>query len=133
MPPKRIILASDYRLVREMLKRAIDRVESLQVVGEVSHLSEIDDSLKDTSADWVVISLPPDRGLPDYLDKLSGEHPDLRFMAVASDGSEVVMRWLEPHQAALRNSSLIELLSVLSSDDLQIPSSSWLPAVTTDH
>ena len=124
MPPKRIILASDYRLVREMLKRAIDRVEGLQVVDEVSHLNEIAQSLDNNTADWVVISLPPDKGMPAYLDKLSGDHPELRFMAVASDGSEVVLRWLEPHQAALNNSSLIELLSVLGSENLEIQTSS---------
>ena len=124
MPPKRIILASDYRLVREMLKRAIDRVEGLQVVDEVNHLNEIGQSLENNTADWVVISLPPDPGMPAYLDKLSGDHPELRFMAVASDGSEVVLRWLEPHQAALNNSSLIELLSVLGSENLEIQTSS---------
>jgi hypothetical protein len=122
MPPKRIILASEYRLIREMLKRAIDRVENLQVVDEVNHLSEIGDSLGVTPADWVVISLPPDKGIPAYLDKLSVDYPELRFMAVASDGSEVILRWLEPHQAALSNSSLLELLSVLSSEDLKIQS-----------
>lgn len=124
MPPKRIILASDYRLVREMLKRAIDRVEGLQVVDEVSQLNEIGQSLLETPADWVVISWPPDKGLPACLDQLSSDHPALRFMAVASDGSQVVLRWLEPHQAALNNSSLIELLSVLSSENLEILTSS---------
>lgn len=119
MSPKRIILASDYRLVREMLKRAIDRVDGLMVVDEINQLSEIGESLKETPADWVVVSLSPDQGLPDYLDKLSADYPELRFMAVASDGSEVILRWLEPHQAALNNSSLIELLTVLGSENVQ--------------
>ncbi len=124
MSLKRIILASDYRLVREMLKRAIDRVDGLMVVDEVDQLSEIGESLEKTPADWVVVSLPPDQGLPDYLEKLSIDYPELRFMAVASDGSQVILRWLEPHQAALNNSSLIELLSVLSSENMHYQTSS---------
>jgi len=124
MPPKRIILASDYRLIREMLKRAIDRVEDLQVVDEVNHLSNIAQTLEKTEADWVVISVLPDKGLPAYLEELSVMYPGVRFMAVASDGSEVILRWLEPHQAALSNSSLMELLSVLGSENLEIQTSS---------
>ena len=56
-PSYRIIIADDHPLFREGVKRIIDDVPSLEVVGEVGDGEELLAILPDTSADMVILDL----------------------------------------------------------------------------
>ena len=47
------------------------------------------------------------------MDNFIAIHPSVPFLAVASDGSKVKMKWLEIHEQELNGLSLGELIHVL--------------------
>ena len=110
---QRIILVNSSRLLREMLHVIFCKAEHLQVVREVSDEEELPSAIEGLEAEWLVISLPLDKGLPDWVDHYISEHPLLRLLAVSTDSSTVKMRWLEPHEESLEDLSLNDLIHIL--------------------
>ena len=114
MSEKRIILANGSRLVREMLNRILHKTENLEVVQEISNQEKLPNEIEESDAEWVIMSLPVDRGMPEWVDKYIVTHPNVRFMAVATDGSWVKTKWLEYHEEQLNNLSLKDFLHILN-------------------
>lgn len=113
MSEQRIILANGSRLVREMLNRIIHKTENLEVVKEISNHEKLPDEIEKHDAEWVVMSLPVNRKIPEWVDNYIVDHPRVRFMAVANDGSWVKTKWLESHEEELDNLSLKDLIHIL--------------------
>ena len=105
MSQQRIILANGSRLVREMLNRALLRADHLKVVKEITDHRNLPSAIERYDAEWVIMSLPIDSKVPEWVDAYMIEHPPVRFIAVSSDGSQVKMRWLESHEEELDNLS----------------------------
>lgn len=137
--PSRIILANETRLLREMLRRAIARSPYLQVVGEVTDRANLSSRVEETDAQWVIVSLLPDGGIPETAETLLMENPSVAILAVAPDGSQlrvgwtepcekaiavapdgspVKLRWTETHEKLLEDLSLEELITVLRKGSL---------------
>ena len=112
--PRRIILAIHSRLLKSMLQRAIARIPTLQVVGEVVVPSELSQMIEQTDAEWVVVSLTTEGQIPAIAGPLLSKHPSLRILAVANDGSQVKMKWVEPREEILDDLSLDDLITTLS-------------------
>jgi DNA-binding NarL/FixJ family response regulator len=113
MSEQRIILANGSRLVREMLNRILYKTENLEVVKEVTDNKNIPNAIEKHDAEWVVMSLPANHTIPDWVDTYIVDHPRVRFMAVADDGSWVKTKWLESHEEELDNLSLKDLIHIL--------------------
>ena len=113
MSEQRIILANGSRLVHEMLNRILLKTENLEVVQQVSNHKKLPDEIENSDAEWVILSLPVDSSLPKWIDTYIVEHPSVRFMAVANDGSWVKTKWLEYHEEELSNLSLRDLIHIL--------------------
>lgn len=113
MSEQRIILANGSRLVREMFNRILRKTENLEVVQEISDHKTLPNEIKESDAEWVIMSLPVDRKMPDWVDSYIVDHPRVRFMAVATDGSWVKTKWLEYHEEELDNLSLKDLIHIL--------------------
>jgi protease I len=132
--PSRIILAIRTRLLREMLGRAVARSPFLEVVGTVGHDTDLLTAVKQNRVDWVFVSLQPDGTLPQEAQRLLVTQPSVSVIAVAPDGSQLILAWTEPcdsviakrrdgsairlhwtesHQKALSDLSLGELISVV--------------------
>ena len=118
MSSRRIILAYRSRFLREILKRIIEKSTELELVGEINDIQNLSAEIRDKDADWVILSLPPNGKVPDYVDKLSKDHPSTKFLAVATDGSQVKMKWLEPQEMELVDFSLDQLMSLLRENHL---------------
>lgn len=114
--PRRIILADVPRFLREIFKRTFEQASGLWVVGEVADPSRLSSAIEQTGAQWVVVSLPPDGKMPAVVESLLAAYPSLRVLAVANDGSQIKMRWVEPHEQTLESLSLDELIAVLLAD-----------------
>lgn len=110
---RRIILTNGARLLLEMLKRAIDKASGLQVVGEITDLARLPSVIEQTGAQWVIMAFPPEGEMPEMAESLLTAYPSVRIMAVATDGSQVTMKWLESHERTLDGLSLDELIAVL--------------------
>ena len=115
MPEQRIILANGSRLVREMLKRILFKSDHFDVVREVTDQRELPSVIERTQPEWVILSLSLDNGVPAWVDSFMVDHPSVRFMALATDGSKVKMKWLEIHEQELNGLSLTELIQILES------------------
>lgn len=114
MNETRIILANSSRLLREMLNRVLLKAEHLEVVQEVTDPENLPGALDDLDVSWVIISLPPDSRMPNWIDSYIAEHPRVRFMAVANDGSWVKTMWLETREKELENLSLNQFIDILT-------------------
>jgi len=113
MKARRVILANESRLIREMLERVIKKVPDLEVVGHAADAVRLPSLLEETDAQWVIVSLLPDSKIPAVADSLLAEHSSLRVLAIAVDGSQVKAKWVEPHEKDLGDLSLEELIDIL--------------------
>ena len=113
MPEQRIILANGSRLLHEMLNRILVKTKNLEIVREIPDQRKLPTALEKSDAEWVIMSLPVEGALPEWTDTYMVEHPDVRFMAVAADGSWVKTKWMESHEEELDNLSLKDLINIL--------------------
>lgn len=113
MEPHRIILAHVPRFLREMLERAFAKVPGLDIVDEVTDLSQVSSAIAQTGAQWVIVSLPPGNQLSSLAGLLLAAHPSVRLVNVAADGSHVTMQWVEPREQTLDEFSMNELIALL--------------------
>jgi DNA-binding NarL/FixJ family response regulator len=125
---RRVLLANEPRLFREMLQRVMQNTPGLEVVGEVTDPHALRAAMGTTGAHWLVVSLTPDGELPAVVGELLVEFPSLCVLGVADDGSRAVIKWAEIHQESLNSLSLsqmIALLGIQSSLQLTPPYISW--------
>lgn len=114
MPPtKRIILVDGSRLLRGMLKRAIERDPQLNVVAEVDKMDQFPSVIQHANADWIFLTIPPEKAIPEVVDHTLHEHPELRLLVMSTDGSRLRMRWIETHETSLDQKNLKEIMDIL--------------------
>ncbi len=116
MKKRRIILVTEPRLLREMVERAIEKNPGLQIVAEVDNLNDLNQKIEETEADWVILFLQPGQAPPRQVKDLLSAFPSIRFLTIASDGSQVEMKWVEFHARALNRLSLEGLFTILNHD-----------------
>jgi DNA-binding NarL/FixJ family response regulator len=116
MSEHRIILADGSRLLREMLKRIFEKAEDLEVVGEVIDIKNLPHMIQEKKAQWVILSTPPEENAPRWIEAIISEHPDVRFLSVSNDGSEIKIKWYEPHEKTIRGLSLQDLITILQEE-----------------
>lgn len=114
MPPaKRIVLVDGSRLLRGMLKRAIERDDQLHVVAEVDQINKFSSVIRLADADWIFLILPPRTPIPEVINHTLREQPELRLLVMTTDGSRVRMRWIEIHETTLDQKNLGEIMAIL--------------------
>ena len=116
MSKQRIVLANDSRLLREMLNRVLLKTDRLKVVQEVAEQKDLPAALEQQEAEWVLLSLPADSQIPEWTEPYLKEHPLMRIMTIAADGSWVRVKWMESHEERITNLSLQDLIHILESD-----------------
>lgn len=110
---RRIVLANEPRLLREMLQRVVDKQPDLQVVSEVSDWAELPSTIERTEAQWVILPLLADGKMPAIVDSLLSTSPTLHILAVAMDGSRIKMKCGASEEEWLNNLSLDALIALL--------------------
>ena len=115
MSEQRIVLANGSRLLREMLKRILYKLDHFEVIREVTDQRELPSVIEHTQPEWVILSLSFENGVPAWVDGFMASHPSVRFMALAADGSRVKMKWLEVHEQELDGASLNDIIQILES------------------
>ena len=113
MSEQRVILANGSRLLRDMLKRILYKSDKLQVVREVNDPRDLASVVEQVHPEWVIVSLSFDNRLPTWVDSFLISHPAIRFMALATDGSKIKVKWLDVHEQELSGISLADLLKIL--------------------
>jgi hypothetical protein len=113
MSTQKIVLINESRLLRSILKRAIEKDNDLQVVAEVDDYKKIPPVIDNVDPNWIVLTLPPKESIPNVINTMLRDKPDLRCLVMAPDGSRVRMKWIETHDISLSEKNLEELLTIL--------------------
>lgn len=114
MSSHRIVLANEARFMRTALRRLLDKSDRLQVVAEVDDLDKISAAVERTQADWLLVSLPEENGLPNEILAALENFPDLRVLAVSQDGSRTRVEWLEQLDHETGGLSVAEFLKIFN-------------------
>jgi hypothetical protein len=97
-----------------MLKRVLARAPGLQVVGEVTDPAKLSSLIRETNAQWVIVSLWPEGLVPSAIESVVTENSSVRILGVAADGSQARIKRAESPEENLNNLSLGKLIAVLS-------------------
>lgn len=116
--PRRIILANQPRLLREMLSRVFAATPSLQVVGEVDNFVGLAELLTQVKAHWLIVTLDSEGQSPLRVSNAGTGLPTTSLMAISADGRQVEVQTAMAdggvHQYILYDVSLAVLLAILS-------------------
>jgi DNA-binding NarL/FixJ family response regulator len=113
MERQQIILANEPRLLRKLLARVFDKASGVQVVCEISDLAELPDAVERTDPQWMIVPLWQQGKLPGVVKSILAQHPSIKVMGMAANGSAVAIERPGTQEQPLRNLSLGDLLAVL--------------------
>ena len=112
-----IVLVGTTRFLPETFKRVIHKVDDLEVVCEAGSITGLPSVLSGTEAQWVVLFEARGDDLSEDVERVLRSTPRVRLLMVASDGSEIRMRWMEAHEQVMSISSVQDLVEVLRSEE----------------
>src|SRR6266536_1386545 len=116
MSTKRIILSNGSRLLREMLHRVINKADNLEVVQEVANHENLPFAIEIFDPEWVIISLPFNNNMHDWIDSCISNHPTVRFILLFPGENKIKMKWRETIEEDLSDVSLNDLIHMLEKD-----------------
>ena len=116
MSTKRVILANDSRLLREMLQRVIGRSGNLEVVQEMPSDEELPSAIERLDPECVILSLPRHGNADNWINACMTAHPYLRFIFFSPDSRSINMKWQASYEQDLTNLSLNDFLQILEKD-----------------
>jgi chemotaxis response regulator CheB len=105
--PMRILVANRPRLMREVILAALAGQPGIEIVGEVSDEAEILGQVRATLPDFLVIALDESEQRPAICDRVLGDYPGLRIIAVAPRKDRTLYFWasLDIHCADIESSA----------------------------
>jgi len=110
---QRIILINSSRLLGDLLRSIIGKVDHLEMVKEVSKYEELPAAIENTEAEWVLMSLPFDTSFPRWVEDHLAKHPSMRFLALFIGSRKVRLKWLESPEEQLEDPTLDDLIHIL--------------------
>jgi len=117
MPAERAVLVNGSRLMRDLLKRVIEKFTDIEVARELSNLDLLASVITATDANWLFIVLIPGDALPkELIEKLLLDHPKLRIVSFWTDGSHVKTEWLDHEERDFVGITLAELTTFLQKE-----------------
>ncbi len=93
MTAVRVLLANQPRLLRKMLRRAIENTSDVTIIGEAGELTRLLPLIEEAAPHWIILSLEPDGHVPDLVDVILARWPSLQILAMATDGSQARVEW----------------------------------------
>jgi DNA-binding NarL/FixJ family response regulator len=110
----RVYLANQPKLLRQMLRRAIQRIPDIEIVGESSQLHSIQQLQKAETIDWLIVSLTDQGKIPSHFLHMMERKPSIKVLGISPDGNELALQDVATgEKRQLRNASLTMLISLL--------------------
>ena len=109
---KRIILADGSRLLREMLRYAINKTDHLEVVRQVTDSQELSEAIETLDPAWVIVSLP----FSDHFQRWIHEHAFVRFLFISPNENYVKLKWQTSYEENYADLSLKDFIHILEKD-----------------
>ena len=113
---KRVILANDSRLLRDMLQRVIDKAGHLEVVRQVPNHQELASTIDRFHPEWVIASLPLRNQQDPWMNACMKDYPSVRFVFLSPDRNDIKIRSQESREEACSDITLKELIQILEKD-----------------
>lgn len=113
---QRIVLANQSRLLREMLRHAIDKNPRLRIVGQTADMPGLLETINETAPHWVIVSLSPEGNMPAAADTVVRLHSTTRVLGMTIDGSQAKVKSTRSQEKNLGSLSLRELIATLVGD-----------------
>ncbi len=120
MTIKRVILANNSRLLREMFHRVIDQADYLRVVREVQSSEEILIAIQRFCPDWVIVSLPLSDFVLNCISASIQSDPSVRFIIFSEGHRSLKIDWQMTSEEEISDLSLKEFIHLLEKDLKQI-------------
>jgi|SRR5215208_6600957 len=120
MTIKRVILANNSRLLREMFHRVINQADHLEVVQEVQNSEEVVWAIQRFCPDWVIVSFPISDFALNCISASIQSDPSIRFIFFSEDHRSLKIDWQMTSEAEISNVSLQEFIHFLENDLRQI-------------
>jgi DNA-binding NarL/FixJ family response regulator len=89
----RILVANHPKLMREAILSTFADQPDIEIVGEVSDETEIQNRLNQTSPDFLVVALDGLGKRPEICDTVLNAHPEVRIIAVSSAQNRSICYW----------------------------------------
>lgn len=112
MSAQRVILVNSSRLLGDMLRRVINKSDHLEMVREVSADRAFLFALEQVEAEWLILSISPDKTLPAWVDPYLTKYPSMRCLVISAGSSKVKLKWQE-EEAELEDLSLKDVMYIL--------------------
>ena len=116
MSTKRVILANNSRLVREVLHRVIDRGEHLEVVHEVPDQKTLPSAIERFDPEWVIVSASRGDAMDHWLNTSRSRYPSVRYIVLSPDHSSVTVRSQDSYEEDLAALSVHDFIHFLERD-----------------
>ena len=116
MSRKRVILANGSRLLREMLHRAINKVDQLEVVQEIPDWEGLPPALERFDPEWVIVAQPYAQHPHQSIDSCMEEFPSVGFIFLSPSQNYIRMKWQTSREEEYSDLSLKEFIHILERD-----------------
>ena len=98
----RILVANQPRLMRESFTYTVADQDDVEIVGQAEAVAEIPDLVEETRPDCVIISPEKLGERPPICDALLGLYPNIRIIAVTSEGNSGFLYWSSSEIRSIR-------------------------------
>ena len=115
MLTKRVLLANDSRLLRDMLRRVIEKTDHLEVVQEITQSEQLGNAIEHFDPGWVIVSTPEESDPQGWITSWVLRYPSVGFVVLAHDHSSIRSRSQDSEQD-LTHASLSEFIEYLGRD-----------------
>jgi chemotaxis response regulator CheB len=113
---KRVILANGSRLLQEMLHRAIEKADHLEVVQEIPSWEELPSALKRFDPEWVIVTQTYSNHSHKPIDSCMEDYPSVRFIFLSPTQNHIKMKWQGSCEEEYSDLSLKEFIHLLEKD-----------------
>ena len=114
----RIILVNGPPFLHELVRKAINKNQAMKIVAEVHKINNYPSVAAQVKADWTYLMLPPEDEIPEAIEKVIKENTSMRILVMATDGSKVRVKWMEPHDHDIEVDNMEDIFNVLQNEEL---------------
>lgn len=89
----RVLVANRPRLMRELILATISDQPDIEIVGEINDDSEIENAVKSTQPDFLIVALEKSNRLPVGCHAVLQNHPRMKVIAISPNSNSSVFYW----------------------------------------
>ena len=112
---KRVILANESRLLRDMLRRVIDKADHLEVVQEITQPGQLDSAIEHFDPGLVILSSPESRYPQSWINSWLLRYPSVGFVILSADHRRIAIQ-SQVGEEDLTRLSLNDFIAALERD-----------------